>query len=592
MRRLQLRFAFTAAVLPALLLSIRLGVAAEPTVAARVTQLADAYMAEIKQRFPERATRSGLTLERHDGLTDNSQAALRSWEALEDEWAAELEGIDSAALRGQPEWLVLGFLREAVESSRQLRICRYDLWPVNQMSGWQVLLTRLAPLQPVGSDLARTEALVRWRKLPHYLANEVDNLRAGLRAGYSTPRRNVELVIQQLNELLAQPVDRWPLYSPAARDDSAAFRQEWSQLLSTSVKAAIERYRDYLQDEYLAKAREAIAVTANRNGAACYQASFRNYTTVDRPAEETYELGLREVERNQAAAVAIGQQSLQAADLPALLERLQKDAANRFESRDELLSFARAAVARASEQMPKWFSRIPKAQVVVEPIPDFLERTANEGYQRAAEDGSRPAIYSINLYRYGATTRSNEEIAAFHETYPGHHFQNGLVMERPSGHPITRLVYNAAFAEGWARYSEALAEEMGMYTSEHARADRRLWPARGMVIDPGIHMLGWTGEQAIALAVASGRFQREEAQQMVDRVAVWPGQLTAYDVGALEFFALRKQAQEALGDAFDIRDFHTVVLENGTLTLPMLREQVKTWLESKTVKRSAEPGSE
>ena len=550
--------------------------------AARVVALADQYVAEFAENFPEQAEFSGMTLEHHDGLGDNSDAALKRWQALEDGWSKELASIDSAPLFGKPEWVVLGFLREAVESSRQMRICRYELWPVNQMSGWPFMTTQLASIQPVGSEQARREALARWGKLPRYLSNELDNLREGVKRGYSTPKANVRLFIEQLDGILAKPVEEWPMYNPASRDDSPEFKKAWAALLSEQIKPAAERYNQYLKNEYLAKARESIAIKANPDGEQCYQASFRNYTTLDRPAKETFELGRREVERNLAAALAIGKKDFQTSDLPSLLERLNQDPANHFKSRDELLSYAQAAVARAKDHMPKWFARVPKAEIIVEPYPDFLERTASDSYWPAAQDGSRPAMYRITLYPYVQTTRSNAEITAFHEAYPGHHLQLALAAERPAAHPITRMVGNSGFAEGWARYAEALAEEMGLYSSSYALANRRLWPARGMVIDPGIHMFGWTREQTIKFVAESGRFDDETAKALVDRVAMWPGQLTAYDTGALEFFALRKLAQETLGTRFDIREFHTVLLENGAVTLPMLREQVTHWLKSKT----------
>jgi uncharacterized protein (DUF885 family) len=547
----------------------------------RVTALADTYVAEFVKAFPEQAMFSGMTLAHHDGLSDNSLAALARWQALEDGWSSELARIDSAQLFGKPEWVALGFLREAVESSRQLRVCRYELWPVNQLSGWPFLMTQLAAIQPVGSEQARREALARWGKLPRYLSNELDNLREGLRRGYTTPKPNVQLFIEQIDDMLGKPVEEWPLYSPASRDDSTQFKQAWTTLLREQVKPVAERYARFLKDEYLGKAREAIAITGNPNGEQCYQASFRSYTTLDRPAKETFELGRREVERNLAAALAIGKKDLQANDLPALLQRLKEDPANHFTSREQLLTFAQSAVGRARDHMSKWFSRVPAAKIIVEPYPDFLERTANDSYWPAAEDGSRPAMYRITLYPYAQGTRSNAEITAFHEAYPGHHLQLAIAAERPTAHPITRLVGNSGFAEGWARYAEALAEEMGLYSSNYARANRRLWPARGMVIDPGIHMFGWTRDQTVKFVAESGRFDDATARSLVDRVAMWPGQLTAYDTGALEFFSLRKQAQETLGSRFDIREFHTVVLENGTVTLPMLREQVTHWLKSK-----------
>lgn len=549
--------------------------------APRVIALADSYVAEYTKNFPEMATFSGMTQEHHDGLSDNSLTALKRWQALEDGWSKELATLDSAQLFGKPEWVVLGFLREAVESSRQARVCKYELWPVNQMSGWPFMTTQLAAIQPVGSEQARREALARWSKLPRYLDNELDNLREGLRAGYTTPKANVRLFIEQLDSMLAKPVEEWPMYSPASRDESPEFKQAWAALLKERIKPVAERYNQFLKTEYLGKARESIAIKANPQGEQCYQASFRNYTTLDRPAKETFELGRREVDRNLATALAIGKKDLNANDLPTLLKRLNDDPANHFTSRDQLLTFAQAAVGRAKDHMSKWFSRVPDAKITVEPYPDFLERTASDSYWPAAEDGSRPAMYRITLYPYAQTTRSNAEITAFHEAYPGHHLQIALAVERPSAHLITRLVGNSGFIEGWARYAEALAEEMGLYSSNYALANRRLWPARGMVVDPGIHMFGWTREQTVAFVAESGRFDDNTAKALVDRVAMWPGQLTAYDTGALEFFALRKQAQETLGSRFDIREFHAVLLENGAVTLPMLREQVTHWLKTR-----------
>ena len=551
---------------------------AESRLADEPTRLADDYVREYVARFPEGAELSGLQVERHDGLTDNSLAALADWQRFEDRLAERLAPLRLADFEGRPEWVTLGFLQEAVASSRQARVCRYELWPVNQLSGWQAFFSQLADTQPVGSEAARADALARWSRLPRYLDTEAANLREGVRLGYTVPKGNVRLVVEQLDGLLETPVEDWPFYSPARRDTDAAFVAAWRELLSGQVLPAVRRYRDYLRDEYLPAAREVIAITANPDGEACYQASFRAQTTLDRPGAETFRLGRERVERFLAEALAIGRQEFGTSDLPSLVERLKSDPANRFSSREELLAFARAAVERARQGVGGLFSRMPKATMTVEPYAAMLERTASDSYWPAAEDGSRPATYRITLFRYADTTRANAEITAFHEGYPGHHLQISLVQEQTSAHPITRLVGNAGFSEGWARYAEALAEEAGLYSTAYARANRRLWPSRGMVVDPGIHLFGWTREQAVAFLVESGRFGRQEAEAGVDRIAVWPAQLTAYDTGAMEIFALREQAERALGARFDLRAFHDTVLGSGSITLPMLRQKVESWI--------------
>jgi uncharacterized protein (DUF885 family) len=471
-------------------------------------------------------------------------------------------------------------LRETLESARGRRVCRQELWPVSQMFGWHAGFAELAGTQPVGTAELRVQALARWRRLPRYLDTEVANLREGVRLGYTTPRRNVELVVGQLDALLAMPVEESPFYGPARRDSTPEFRAAWRGLLEREVAPAVRRYRDYLRDEYRGAAREAVGVSANRDGAACYRAAFRGYTTLDRAPEETAALGRARVARNRAEVEEIGRAAYGTGDVPAILARLAADSSGRFRSRDELMAFARDAVARGRAAAPRWFRTLPRAEVEVQPHPAFLEQSASDLYSPAAEDGSRPATYRINLYQPERKPRATAEVTAFHETYPGHHLQIAVAQELPGAHDVGSLVSSGAFVEGWARYSEALAEEMGLYTVPAARITRRMWPARGMVVDPGIHVLGWTREQAVRYIMESGR-GRDVAETMVDRIAVLPGQLTAYDTGGLEIFALRERAERELGAKFDVRVFHDAVLGHGAVTLPMPREAVDRWIASR-----------
>lgn len=552
--------------------------------ARRVTGLADAYVEALFRESPESATYFSLPGARHDRFSDNSLAAVARRAAFNDSLLRELDAVDASTLWGRPEWVVHGFLRESLESARAGRVCRRELWPINQMFGWQVGLGQLAAAQPVGSDDARAQALARWRQLPRRLDTEVANLREGLRLGYTTPKRNTQLVIDQLDALLAAPPEQSPFWSPAARDSAPGFREAWRALLTGEITPAIRRYRDFLRDTYLPGARESQALSALPNGRECWMAQYRGYTTVERTPEEVFELGRRTVERNQADMRRLGEELFGTGDPAALLQRVIADSANRFAGRDEILAFSRATVERAKTVMPRWFGRLPRAPVRVEPIEAYREASASSHYQDPADDGSRPGTYWIQLYLPEEQTRGVAEITAFHEAYPGHHLQIALARERPSAHPITRFADNSGYTEGWGRYSESLAEEMGLYTLPHARIQRRAWPARGMVADPAFHMLGWTREQVIDYLMEAGR-TREWASNLVDRVAILPAQLTAYDTGALEIFALRQAAQERLGNRFDVREFHDRLLEDGSLTLKMLREKMERWMTEKAAAR-------
>jgi uncharacterized protein (DUF885 family) len=546
----------------------------------RVTALADRYVSAFVAIFPIGAELSGMTLARHDALDDNSLAALRRWRATEDSLWDALQGIDARSLTRTPAWVTYGFLREALEAARAQRVCRNELWPVNQMSGWQATLAELADQQPVGTPANRSDALARWRQVPRYIDVEIANLRAGVREGYTAPKRLVELVIGQLDELVAAAPAQSPFYGPAARDSTPEFRAAWLRLITDEITPAVRRYRDYLRDEYLGSARSNPAVTANPDGLACYRASFRSYTSIDRTPEETYALGERTVARYESEAQSMGQHLFGTTVLDSIQARLRSDSANHLRDRDAVLGVARDAVARGRDATARWFDPAPRASVVVAPVPEFLERTASSSYLPAAEDGSRPATFRIVLYQPEKQLRSQIELLAAHETYPGHHVQVALAHERGEAHAITRLIFTSAFAEGWARYAEALAEEMGLYSSDRTRIARRTWPAHGMVVDPGIHVFGWSRERAVHYILATGFLTPPAAEAAVDRIIAWPGQLTSYDTGALLIFALRAQAQRELGPRFDIKRFHNAVLRNGTVTLPMLEQQVNEWIAS------------
>jgi len=532
--------------------------------------------------FPENATVFSIPDARHDRLTDNSPAALRAWHKVEDDLAARLGDIDADSLWGSPEWVTYGFLREALEASRGLRVCRNELWPVNQMTGWQTQIAMLGSGQPVGTLDLRSQALARWRTLPRYLDTEIANLREGVRLGYSTPKRNVRLVIEQLDALLAVPVRESPFYGPAAHDGDPAFQKAWEELVRDGIQPAVRRYRDYLRDEYLAAAREEQALAAIPDGERCYAASLRHYTTVEISPREVYERGLRMIEEREARMKEIGRKVYGTDDLAEIRQRLRDDKASRFTSREEILSYSGAAVERARAAVGGWFGRLPEADVVLKPEPQFQEKGGSSRYLPGAEDGSRPGTYQINLYNPEDQNRGQAETAAFHETWPGHHLQIALAQERPEAHPITRYLWSTGFAEGWARYAETLAGEMGLYSSDLNRLYMISALPRGMVVDPGLHVLGWSREQAIEYTLSKqGGMSPEQAASYVDRVYVLPAQMTTYGLGEQEILALRDRARQALGDRFDLREFHDRVLENGVITLGMLREVVERWIAEK-----------
>jgi uncharacterized protein (DUF885 family) len=551
--------------------------------AAQVTALANEMMMTALRRSPELITLLGLPGFPHDRLSDNSLEALARAHAEDDAWAARVLAVDPATVHGS-EAVTLGFLREAAASGAQARVCRNELWAgVNQMLGWHLGLSRLAAVQPVGSEALRTQALARFRQVPRTIDTEADNLREGVRLGYLAPRVNVERVVQQFDILLATPPAESPFASPAQRDTAAEFRAAFTAVVAEEIYPAMQRYRDFLAGEYMAAARTATGIAANPGGAECYRAAVRGFTTLDVPPEEIHRIGLEQMALIQAEMREIAERSFGTSDVQSLLEAFRTEPRYLFTSRQEIVDYAAAAIERGRAEMPRWFGRLPRADVIIEPYREFEERSApGASYELPAEDGSRPGVYKINTYAPETQSRVGVESTAFHEAIPGHHLQLAIAQEREGAHPLTRYMGNSGFSEGWALYAERLADEMGLFSSDLDRmgllSNEALRAAR-LVVDPGLHVLGWSRERAIDYMLAHTAENRQMVENEVDRYIGWPGQATAYMLGSLEIQRLRALAERSLGARFDIREFHDRVLEDGTVPLPVLRAKIERWVE-------------
>jgi uncharacterized protein (DUF885 family) len=277
---------------------------------------------------------------------------------------------------------------------------------------------------------------------------------------------------------------------------------------------------------------------------------------------------------------AIGERSFGITDVPALLQHARTEKRYLFKSPEELIARSQAALARAKSRMHDWFGLLPEADVVIQRYPKFREKNGPNEYNPPAEDGSRPAVFFINAYQAEKKSRVEAESTAFHETIPGHHLQIAIALERKDIHPIGRYLGNSGYTEGWALYAERLADEMklfsadldrlGMLSSQALRASR-------LVVDSGIHTLGWTRQQAIDYMLAHTAEDHTDVVSEVDRYIIYPGQATAYMLGKLEISQAREEAQQAMGQTFDIKSFHDRVLEDGAIPVSFLHEKIKAW---------------
>ena len=519
----------------------------------------------------------GVAAPDHRRWPDRSQTAIAASQRKSDAILADLRRIDPARLSTAAHKAMHAAMLEQLEAEQQTRICRFDLWAVSHMTGWHLPLANVAGEQPVGTAEQRADAMIRWSALPTLIDQEIANARLGLSKGYSAPKAVVRRVIRQMDGVVAAPPEKTPFFAPARRAEDPAFRESFRSLLAGPVNAAFRRYRDFLRDEYLPRAREALGVSANPNGVACYSATVRSHTTLQRSPEEVFRLGQQTVAANAQRVRELGRVKFGTDDLAAIIKRITDAPDNRFTSEQELIDFSREVVVRSRELTRPLFLAMPAQEMRVEPLEAFQRGSGASSRYQPQLDPTLPAFYRIHSENWRNETRGGAEITAAHEGYPGHHMQISLA-SMIGTKPISKLTGNSAYVEGWGRYSEAVAEEAGIYRTPYALMTRRLWPARGMVVDPGLHIMGWSRQQVIAFIRESGRFGGVDADELVDRIAISPGQLTAYDSGGLEILALRREAEAALGPRFDVRQFHQRVLEGGPIPLMALRAKITAWI--------------
>jgi uncharacterized protein (DUF885 family) len=544
-----------------------------------VEAIADEYLSALLEYQPEMGTYFSLPGARHDRLRDNSLEARAAWQAKEDAWLAELSALGTPAAVGSRDWVTYGMLREALANSAAIRICRNELWAASSVTAWHTSVPSLFEIQPVDTPEMQRQALQRLAALPKYIDVEIATLRRGLDAGYSAPRVTVAPVVGEVRALAGADS---PLLSPGVRSGDPKFAAEVEALFKSEIAPAVERFARFVETEYLPRAREAIALSSNPDGAACYPALVRYYATVQPSASEIHRLGLEQIAGIRAEMQAIIDEHFPGISIERFLRGLNADPKYTFRTEDEVLQYSVDALARAKAKMPDAFGRLPKADVEIRAYPAYRASGTGE-YHASSEDGSRPGIYYIAVVNPTLRSRAIQESVLHHETYPGHHLQGAIALELGDRvHPIARYLWNSGYAEGWALYSERLADELGLYSGPLDRmgllSDQAGRAAR-LVVDSGIHTQGWTRQQAVDYMLNNTAWPAVDIESEVNRYIAWPGQANSYMLGMLEIRRLRNLAEEKLGEGFDLKAFHDRVLGYGSVTLPMLDASVRAWIE-------------
>lgn len=549
----------------------------------QVNATADEFVAAYYAQYPEEVYEVGYPDAPADRFGDHSSDALEHWQQRVDGWLSALDAIDVDKLAGTPEALTYVFTRERLQSIVNMRVCRMPLWNISPTwTGWQSSIIATLAVQPVASAQDRQNALARAGDIERFVNTEIANLKAGLDTGYLAPATNVSAVIEQMDALIGTPASESPFFSPAKRSDNAEFRTSYEQLVDNSIRNALVRYRDFLRDDYVG--REQVGVGANPEGEACYAASVRYWSSLPADPLQIHRTGLAEMSRIQTEMLSIAKQSFDTDDLASLFEELRSNTDYTFESEAAMLDYVNAAVDRSRVAIHDWVGYVPDTRLQVVSSPAYEKDSGGGFYSAGAADGSRPGTYQVGTYNPRGISKAGTESTAFHEAYPGHHLQVSVALMNESLPAILRFMYVSGTAEGWGLYSERLADEMGLYSSDLARLgmlSNEAYRAARLVVDPGMHVLGWTRQQAIDYMLEHTAEGLDAIGGEVDRYAAVPGQATSYLVGSLEIQRLRQHAEAALGDRFDIREFHDRILADGGVTLPMLGASINAWIEQK-----------
>ncbi|MDX6227353.1 MAG: hypothetical protein QOI76_743 [Frankiales bacterium] len=428
--------------------------------------------------------------------------------------------------------------------------------------------------------------LDRLRAVPGFLGGAAERVVAGTAAGRTAVAHLAQRTVDQVDRYLADP-EHDPLAGPAAPagwDGAAAFEAERDRLLAEVVRPAMTAYRDAIVGEVLPHARpsDKPGLVWLPDGEATYAALVAYHTTTTRTPQEIHQLGLDGIARLALEYAEIGERVFGTADPREVFRLLREDPELRYSDEAEILTLAEAAIRRAEAAAPQWFGVLPVQRCVVAAVPmDQAPHSPAAYYFPPALDGSRPGTYYANTFEPGNRFRFECEAIAYHEAVPGHHFQLSLVQELTLS-KLRQIYAVTAYAEGWGLYAERLASEMGLYSDDVARlgmlsADSMR--AARLVVDTGLHALGWSREQAIAFCRENTPMAPSDIEVEIDRYISDPGQACAYLVGRLEIQRVRELAERRLGDRFDIRGFHDTVLGVGGVPLGLLERVVTDWCD-------------
>jgi uncharacterized protein (DUF885 family) len=561
------------------------------TKAARLDALYAQYWEESLKLNPLQATFQGDS--RYNDQLPNflSPASRDQTHDFNTTWLKKIEAVGPQGLEGQALLSYQIFVRDAKNA---LEGEKFPGWmqPVNQfynIASIAVMLGSGTGAQPFKTVRDYDNWAKRAAKMPAIFDQAIVNMREGVAAGVVQPRALMEKVVPQLDALIKPKAEDTLFWGPVKnfpKDFSEADKQrltaDYRKMVESQLMPAYQRLRAYLVDEYMPKTRTTPGMDALPNGAEWYAFNARQSTTTDMSPAQIHQLGLDEVARIHDQIRGVMKQVKFKGSLQDFFKFMQNDKRFSFESEEALLAYYRGLEDKIDANVPKLFSLTPKAPFEIRAVEPYRAQSAAGGsYMSPSEDGTRPGIFYVNTYDLPTRKTWDAEDLYLHEAIPGHHFQLALQQELTGLPKFRRFGGETAFIEGWGLYAESLGKDLGVYEDPYnyfGYLQNELWRAIRLVVDTGLHSKGWSREQVIQYMLDNSAESETQSIAEAERYMAIPGQALAYKIGELKIKEVRAKAEQALGDKFDIREFHAEVLKDGSVPLEVLEAKIDRWI--------------
>ncbi len=525
-----------------------------------------------------------------DRLPDMSAEALAKRAAEQQAWLAQLEQVDVTALSRQNQInhrMITYRLKNEIDSYTY----NEHYMPLNAEGGFHSNLGFMVRNASFRSFADYQNYIARLQDIPRYMEQQTGWLKVGMAEGYTQPKAAMQGFEESIAAFIAQNPHESLFYQPftgtppnfVTAEQWRELQQQAAKIIDEAVVPAYQAYFDFMVMEYLPNCRDSVGASELPNGLEYYQNRIRHFTTLDLTPAQIHQRGLAEVQRIRNEMAVVIEKTGFKGSFEEFTDFLRTDPQFYPKTDAELLKEASYIAKKADGELPKFFKLLPRQPYGIAPVPAEIAPKYTTGRYAGTNRSDRASFYWVNTYALERRPLYQLEALTLHEAVPGHHLQGALAREMENLPDYRRYTYISAFGEGWGLYAEWLGQEMGFYQdpySDFGRLSYEMWRAARLVVDTGMHAMGWTREQAMEFMAANTALSLHNVRTEIDRYITWPGQALSYKLGEMLIRQLRQEAQEALGGNFDLREFHYVVLKNGSIPLDVLEQEVRDWIDA------------